>query len=138
MAIASPTEGFSQMDGLEYDDTGSSRVLITVLSVTPVRVGKLLAFASVEVDIDGVRLEINGIRAMRVELAGTKNGIADVPRRHRRLAHCTRPAEGAVWPDRGYRPRCPSRAGPRCAANRTDRGGTHDAAQDRIPGLSSR
>jgi hypothetical protein len=40
--------------------------LITILSIAPVRAGKLFAFASVEVDIDGVRLEIHGIRAMRV------------------------------------------------------------------------
>jgi stage V sporulation protein G len=60
------------MDGLQFDDIGSSRVFITVLSVTPVRAGKLFAFASVEIDIDGVRFEIHGIRAMRVELIGTK------------------------------------------------------------------
>jgi stage V sporulation protein G len=60
------------MDGLQFDDIGSSRIFITVLAVTPVRAGKLFAFASVEIDIDGVRLEIHGIRAMRVELMGTK------------------------------------------------------------------
>jgi stage V sporulation protein G len=52
---------------LEYEDAGLSTVLITVLSVTPVRAGKLFAFASVEIDLDGVRLEIHGIRAIRVE-----------------------------------------------------------------------
>jgi stage V sporulation protein G len=60
------------MDGLQFDDAGSSQVLITLLSVTPVHAGKLFAFASVEIDVDGVRLEIHGIRAMRAELIGTK------------------------------------------------------------------
>ena len=40
------------MDGLQFDDIGSSRVFITVLSVTPVRAGKLFAFASAEIDIE--------------------------------------------------------------------------------------
>lgn len=60
------------MDCLEYDDAGSSTVLITVRSVTPVRAGKLFAFASVEIDLDGVQLEIHGIRAIRVAPVGTK------------------------------------------------------------------
>jgi stage V sporulation protein G len=57
---------------MEYDDAGSSTVFITVRSVTPVRAGKLFAFASIEIDLDGVRLEIHGIRAIRVEPIGTK------------------------------------------------------------------
>jgi stage V sporulation protein G len=61
------------MDSLH--DDGSSTVLITVRSVTPVRAGKLFAFASVEIDLDGVRLEIHGIRASRVEPIGTKIGM---------------------------------------------------------------
>lgn len=60
------------MDALQLDDAGSSTVSITVLSLTPVRAGKLFAFASVEIDVDGVRLEIHGIRATRVEPVGTK------------------------------------------------------------------
>ena len=60
------------MDSLQDDDAGSSTVLITVRSVTPVRAGKLFAFASVEIEIDGVRLEIHGIRATRVTPVGTK------------------------------------------------------------------
>jgi stage V sporulation protein G len=55
-----------QSDG---DETGA--VSITVLSVKPMRSGKLFALASVELDIDGVRIEIHGIRALRVEL-GTR------------------------------------------------------------------
>jgi stage V sporulation protein G len=60
------------MDCLEYDHAGSSTVLITVCSVTPVRAGKLFAFASVVIDLDGVQFEIHGIRATRVEPIGTK------------------------------------------------------------------
>jgi hypothetical protein len=43
----------------------SSTVSITVLSVTPARAKKLFAFASVEIDIDGVQIGVHGIRAMR-------------------------------------------------------------------------
>src|SRR5260370_10013314 len=42
------------MDGMRSDEAGL--VSITVLSVTPARGGKLFALASVEVDIDGVRI----------------------------------------------------------------------------------
>jgi stage V sporulation protein G len=41
-------------------------VRITVLAVTPVRAGKLFAFASVEIDIDGIQLQVHGIRALHV------------------------------------------------------------------------
>jgi MFS family permease len=37
---------------------GSSLISITVLSVTPMRAGKLFALASVEIDIDGVWIEV--------------------------------------------------------------------------------
>jgi stage V sporulation protein G len=47
-------------------------VSITVLSVKPMRSGKLFALASVELDIDGVRIEIHGIRALRVDPVGTR------------------------------------------------------------------
>jgi stage V sporulation protein G len=60
------------MDQLQADDTGSSLVSISVLSVTPARTGKLFALASVAIDIDGVQIEVNGIRALRVEPAGTR------------------------------------------------------------------
>jgi hypothetical protein len=36
------------------------------------RAGKLFALASVEIDIDGVRIEVRGIRAMRVPTGGTR------------------------------------------------------------------
>jgi stage V sporulation protein G len=42
----------------------SSTVSITVLSVTPARAEKLFAFASIEIDIDGVQIGVHGIRAM--------------------------------------------------------------------------
>ena len=54
----------------EGGETGA--VSITVLSVKPMRSGKLFALASVELDIDGVRIEIHGIRALRVEPVGTR------------------------------------------------------------------
>jgi stage V sporulation protein G len=54
----------------EPDQQSSSTVSITVLSVTPARAKKLFAFASVEIDIDGVQIGVHGIRAMR-ELGGT-------------------------------------------------------------------
>lgn len=61
------------MDGLVPDDVGSTTpVSITVLSVTPMRAGKLFAIASVEIDIDGVLIEIRGIRAVHVPPAATR------------------------------------------------------------------
>jgi hypothetical protein len=49
--------------------TGS--VTITVLSVTPVRAGRILALASVEIDVDGVVIDIHGIRAARSPTGAT-------------------------------------------------------------------
>jgi stage V sporulation protein G len=60
------------MDGLQPYDTGSSTVSITVLSVTPVRAGKLFALASVEINIDGVLIEIHGVRASRTPTGATR------------------------------------------------------------------
>lgn len=60
------------MHGMQPDDAGSSLVSIRVLSVVPGRVGKLFALASVAIDIDGVQIEVHGIRALRVEPAGTR------------------------------------------------------------------
>src|SRR5712671_3653389 len=51
----------------EPDQSVSSTVSITVVSVTPARAEKLFAFASVEIDIDGVQIGVHGIRAMREE-----------------------------------------------------------------------
>jgi stage V sporulation protein G len=60
-------------DGLVTDDIGSTiPVSITALSVTPMRAGKLFAIASVEIDIDGVLIEIRGIRALHVPPAATR------------------------------------------------------------------
>jgi hypothetical protein len=44
-------------------------VLITVLSIKPVKFGQIFALASVEIDIDGV---VHGIRAMRGQPMGTR------------------------------------------------------------------
>ena len=53
------------MDGVDTDDIGATTpVSITVLSVTPMRAGKLFAIAAVEIDIDGVLIEIHGIHAL--------------------------------------------------------------------------
>src|SRR5205085_1446169 len=60
------------MDGMEFAEAGSSLVSITVLSVTPLRAGRLFALASVEIDIDGIRIEVRGIRAMRVATGATR------------------------------------------------------------------
>src|SRR5262245_14399780 len=58
------------MEGMQSEETGL--VSIRVLSVTPVRAGRLFALASVEVDIDGIQITIHGIRALSVAPAGTR------------------------------------------------------------------
>ena len=54
-----------------------STVSITVLSVTPARAQKLFAFASIEIDIDGVQIGIHGIRAMH---AGPEAAAIELPK----------------------------------------------------------
>jgi hypothetical protein len=56
----------------DTDRPSSSTVSITVLSIKPVKLGKIFALASVEVDIDGVLLVIHGVRAMRAQPMGTR------------------------------------------------------------------
>jgi len=63
------------MAGTPPDDTehpSSSTVSITVLSVKPVKFGRIFALASVEVDLDGVLLVIHGVRAIRAQPMGTR------------------------------------------------------------------
>jgi len=61
------------MEGPAHDTTPSTTpVSITVLSISPMRAGKLFALAAVEIDIDGVLIEIHGIRAMHVPPAATR------------------------------------------------------------------
>jgi hypothetical protein len=60
------------MDSLQDDDAGSSTVLITVLSATPMRAGKLFALASVTINVGGVLVEIHGIRATRTATGATR------------------------------------------------------------------
>jgi stage V sporulation protein G len=48
------------------DQRNSDTVSITVVSVAPAHAKKLFAFASVEIDIDGIQIGVHGIRAMRV------------------------------------------------------------------------
>jgi hypothetical protein len=58
------------------EDSPSSTVSITVLSIKPVKFGKIFALASVEIDIDGVVLVLHGVRAIRVQPMGT---LIDLP-----------------------------------------------------------
>src|SRR5882757_6541672 len=60
------------MEGRPTPEAESSLVSITVLSVTPVRAGKLFALASVEVDIDGIQITIHGIRVVHVAPVSTR------------------------------------------------------------------
>ena len=59
------------------DQPSSSAVSITVLSVTPARAEKLFAFASIEIDIDGVQIGVHGIRAMH---AGPEAAAIELPK----------------------------------------------------------
>ena len=61
----------------EPDQQSSSTVSITVLSVTPARAKKLFAFASIEIDIDGVQIGVHGIRAMH---AGPEAAAIELPK----------------------------------------------------------
>jgi stage V sporulation protein G len=56
------------MNGTQTD---FSLVSIRVLSVTPMRAGKLFALASVEIDIDGIQIAIHGVRALNA-VGGTR------------------------------------------------------------------
>ena len=63
------------MAGSSPDDAEhppASTVSITVVSVKPVKFGKIFALASVEIDIDGVLLVLHGVRAIRVQPMGTR------------------------------------------------------------------
>ena len=59
------------------DQPSSSTVSITVLSVTPARAINLFAFASVEIDIEGVQIGVHGIRAMH---AGPDAAAIELPK----------------------------------------------------------
>jgi|ERR1700722_4041583 len=63
-------------DAASLDHAETRAVRITVLAVTPARAGKLFALASVlasvEVDIDGIQIQVHGIRALHVTPAGTR------------------------------------------------------------------
>ena len=59
------------------DQPSSSTVSITVRSVTPARAKKLFAFASIEIDIDGVQIGVHGIRAMH---AGPEAAAIELPK----------------------------------------------------------
>ena len=59
------------------DQPSSSTISITVLSVTPARAKNLFAFASIEIDIDGVQIGVHGIRAMH---AGPDAAAIELPK----------------------------------------------------------
>ena len=59
------------------DQPSSSTVSITVLSVTPAREKKLFAFASIEIDVDGVQIGVHGIRATH---AGPEAAAIELPK----------------------------------------------------------
>ena len=61
------------MGGMETDaQVKPSTVNLTVLSITPVRAGRLFALASVEIEIGGVAIELHGLRVLRVGAEGTR------------------------------------------------------------------
>ena len=62
----------AMMDDPQSLNNGSSTVSITIISVTPVRAGKLFALAAAEINIDGVLIEIHGIRATRTATGATR------------------------------------------------------------------
>ena len=95
----------------EPDQPSSSAVSITVLSVTPARAKKLFAFASVEIDIDGVQIGVHGIRAMR-ELGGTAIELPKFRDARRRVANGDHPAGRSSLADRQSGVRRARRAGP--------------------------
>jgi stage V sporulation protein G len=72
MTVPPPTAGFSNGWCRPAAIGNTASVSITVLSVTPMRAGKLFALAAVEVDIEGIPIEIHGIRAMHVPPAATR------------------------------------------------------------------
>jgi hypothetical protein len=72
--------------------------MLTVLSVTPIRAGRLFALASVEIAIGGVAIELHGIRVRRLGTEGT--GI-ELPQ-YRDAAGLTRPV--VTLPPEVYRP----------------------------------
>ena len=91
----------------------SSIISITVLSIKPVKLGRMFALASVEIDIDGLVLVLHGVRALRLQPIGTlidlpmfrdENGVGGMPSRYPtrfpgQLAKpCSTNLSRAVWP----------------------------------------
>jgi hypothetical protein len=103
------------MDGMQFPEAESSLVSITVLSVTPLRAGKLFALASVEIDIDGIRIEVRGIRAMRVSTGATRVELPTFRDAAGQSRAAIRPARRSPRPDRRRRDRSADRTGSRQA-----------------------
>jgi stage V sporulation protein G len=57
---------------MNNDNAETGSVTITVLSVTTIHAGRLFALASVKINIDGVLVEIHGIRAIRTPTGATR------------------------------------------------------------------
>src|ERR1700722_16600215 len=85
-------------DALALDQAETRAVSITVLAVTSAQAGRLFALASVEIDIDGIQVQVHGIRALRVAPAGTR---IELPK-FRAAAGMMRPA--VSLPDEVRRP----------------------------------
>lgn len=54
-------------------------VIVTVLDMQPVNRGKLIALATVEVEIEGIAFTINGVQLMRIT-SPTEGTAVDLPR----------------------------------------------------------
>ena len=60
----------------DAEEPRSNIVSITILSIKPVKLGRIFALASVEIDIDGLVLVLHGVRALRLQPIGT---LIDLP-----------------------------------------------------------
>ena len=69
LAFEPQTGNLPSMGGVETDDqVDRSTVNITVLSIAPLRAGRLFALTSVEIEIGGVAIELHGAEGTRIEL----------------------------------------------------------------------
>ena len=65
--------------------TGTALVSCRVLEVIPLTTGRLIALASVEIDIEGVCLTLHGVQVDRGHLDGREGALVTVPNRPARL-----------------------------------------------------
>jgi len=83
---------------MSNDNPETGSVAISVLSVTPMQAGKLFALASVEINVDGVLIEIHGIRAIRTPTGATR---VELPTFRDATGQ---PRSAIVLPEEVYRP----------------------------------